>query len=155
MTQEHQPIWYLPGPTHQYVEDVKALAREAGLRIIDANVTTDRSDAAENPPAVTLKPGAASASADDYVPTKAELMAAHERLMQMQADLDAERDRLHAQAAEQSAERARLADLTENLAAAKDASAGTPPALEPAANAAPVVTEPSTEAKSGRAARAK
>jgi hypothetical protein len=25
-------IWYLPGPFHQYQEDVKALAKEAGLR---------------------------------------------------------------------------------------------------------------------------
>ena len=48
-------IWYLPGPFYQYQEDVKALAAEAGLRIIDANVTTDRDGAAENTPEVTLK----------------------------------------------------------------------------------------------------
>ena len=48
-------IWYLPGPFYQYQEDVKALAAEAGLRISDANVTTDRDGAAENTPEVTLK----------------------------------------------------------------------------------------------------
>lgn len=48
-------IWYLPGPFYQYQEDVKALAAEAGLRIIDANVTADRDGAAENTPEVTLK----------------------------------------------------------------------------------------------------
>ena len=48
-------IWYLPGPFYQYQEDVKALAAEAGLRIIDANVTADRDGAAENTPKVTLR----------------------------------------------------------------------------------------------------
>jgi len=124
MANEQKPIWYLPGPNFRYVEDVKALAREAGLRIIDANTTTDRSNAAENPPEVTLKPVAAAVRAADYVPTKAELMAAHERLMQMEADLGVERERLHAQAAEQAAERARLADLAEKLAADQVADGG-------------------------------
>ena len=60
-------IWYLPGPFYQYQEDVKALAAEAGLRIIDANVTTDRDGAAENTPEVTLKqaPTQAVLVADD------------------------------------------------------------------------------------------
>ncbi|MBW0236344.1 hypothetical protein [Pseudomonas sp. D1HM] len=48
-------IWYLPGPFHRYQEDVKVLAREAGLRIIDANVTAIRDDAAEDVPTVTVK----------------------------------------------------------------------------------------------------
>lgn len=48
-------IWYLPGPFHQYQEDVKALAKEAGLRIIDASVTASRDGAAEDVPAVTIK----------------------------------------------------------------------------------------------------
>jgi regulator of replication initiation timing len=48
-------IWYLPGPFHQYQEDVKALAKDAGLRIIDANVTECRDDEADNTPEVTLK----------------------------------------------------------------------------------------------------
>lgn len=48
-------IWYLPGPFHRYEQDVKALAKEAGLRIIDANVTESRDGECENPPKVTLK----------------------------------------------------------------------------------------------------
>lgn len=48
-------IWYLPGPFHQYQEDVKALAKSAGLRIIDANVTENRDDEAGRTPDVTLK----------------------------------------------------------------------------------------------------
>ncbi|WP_434703077.1 hypothetical protein J3P85_19380 [Pseudomonas sp. Z1-12] len=48
-------VWYLPGPFHQYLEDVKALAKKAGLRIIDANVTESREDAAEDTPKVTIR----------------------------------------------------------------------------------------------------
>ena len=48
-------IWYLPGPFHQYQEDVKALAKDAGLRIIDANATEGREDAASEVPEVTLR----------------------------------------------------------------------------------------------------
>ncbi|WP_447741560.1 hypothetical protein [Pseudomonas laurentiana] len=49
-------IWYLPGPFHQYAEDIKALAREAGLVIIDANVAEDRKGAAKDVPEVTIRP---------------------------------------------------------------------------------------------------
>jgi hypothetical protein len=48
-------IWYLPGPFHQYQEDVKVLAKKAGLRIIDANATDGREDEADDTPNVTLK----------------------------------------------------------------------------------------------------
>lgn len=48
-------VWYLPGPFHRYNEDVKSLAKEAGLRIIDANVTTDRKGEADKTPTVTVK----------------------------------------------------------------------------------------------------
>lgn len=48
-------IWYLVFPTFLYVEDVKALAKEHDLQIIDASVTADRSNAAESVPKVTLK----------------------------------------------------------------------------------------------------
>lgn len=48
-------IWYLPGPFHQYNENVKALAKEHGLRIIDANVTASRNDEADRVPEVTLR----------------------------------------------------------------------------------------------------
>lgn len=49
-------IWYLPGPFHQYEEDVKALAKAAGLRIVDANATTSRQGEAENTPTVHTRP---------------------------------------------------------------------------------------------------
>lgn len=48
-------IWYLPGPFHQYQEDVKALAKANGLRIIDASATQGREDEAQNTPEVTLR----------------------------------------------------------------------------------------------------
>lgn len=48
-------IWYLPGPFHQYQEDVKALAKASGLRIVDASVTESREDAADEAPDVTIK----------------------------------------------------------------------------------------------------
>ncbi|OEC54824.1 hypothetical protein [Pseudomonas sp. AP42] len=48
-------IWYLPGPFHQYQEDVKALAKANGLRIVDASVTESREDAADEVPGVTVK----------------------------------------------------------------------------------------------------
>ena len=48
-------IWYLPGPFHQYQEDVKALAKASGLRIVDASVTESRQDAAGEVPEVTIK----------------------------------------------------------------------------------------------------
>jgi hypothetical protein len=148
MSNEQKPIWYLPGPNFQYVEDVKALAREAGLRIIDANTTADRSNAAENPPEVTLKPVAAAASADGYVPTKAELMAAHERLMQMREELDAERERLHAQAVEQDRTLAEIAAsrAVVDVEQVPDATQDDPPASQ---------ASETTEPKAPRAARTK
>jgi hypothetical protein len=48
-------IWYLSGPFHQYQEDVKALAKANGLRIVDASVTENREDAADDVPEVTIK----------------------------------------------------------------------------------------------------
>lgn len=48
-------IWYLPGPFHRYEDDVKAIAKKLGLRIVDANVTESRDGECEKPPKVTLK----------------------------------------------------------------------------------------------------
>jgi hypothetical protein len=48
-------IWYLPGPFHRYEDDVKAIAKKHGLRIVDANVTESRDGECEKPPKVTLK----------------------------------------------------------------------------------------------------
>jgi len=49
-------IWYLPGPFHQYQEDVKALAKEHGLVILDANAATSRKGEANDVPEVTIRP---------------------------------------------------------------------------------------------------
>jgi len=64
-------IWYLPGPFHQYREDVKALAKEHGLRIIDANITESRECEADDVPEVTVRqvesaPGLLIADSGDY-----------------------------------------------------------------------------------------
>lgn len=48
-------IWYLPGPFHRYEDDVKAIAKKAGLIIVDANVTDSRDGEADKTPEVTLK----------------------------------------------------------------------------------------------------
>jgi hypothetical protein len=55
MIMSNKNIWYLPGPFHQYQEDVKALAKANGLRIVDASVTQSREDAADDVPDVTVK----------------------------------------------------------------------------------------------------
>ena len=60
-------IWYLPGPFHQYQEDVKALAKKAGLRIIDASVTGSRDGEATDVPAVTVKQVARSGGGSQLV----------------------------------------------------------------------------------------
>ena len=62
-------IWYLPGPFHRYEDDVKALAKKAGLRIIDASVTESRDNEAESPPTAKLKAEYAEADAET-IPAK-------------------------------------------------------------------------------------
>lgn len=49
-------IWYLPGPFHRYEDDIKAIAKKAGLRIVDASVTANRQGECEKPPKAKLKP---------------------------------------------------------------------------------------------------
>ena len=53
------PVWYLAGPFHRYKEDVKELARKAGVRIIDARFVPEgqRANAApeKDLPKATLK----------------------------------------------------------------------------------------------------
>lgn len=49
-------IWYLAGPFHKYQENVKELAREHGLVIVDANVAESRKGAAKDVPEVTIRP---------------------------------------------------------------------------------------------------
>jgi hypothetical protein len=84
----NKSIWYLPGPFHQYQEDVKALAKAAGLRIVDASVTESRDGAAEEVPEVTIK----------ELPVPAELVVevslsqAEVELQEAIGNLNAERD---------------------------------------------------------------
>ncbi|MGE8302875.1 MAG: hypothetical protein ACN6PW_00280 [Pseudomonas kermanshahensis] len=49
-------IWYLAGPFHQYQEDIKALAKEHGLVIVDANSALSRKGEAKDVPEVTIRP---------------------------------------------------------------------------------------------------
>lgn len=58
MNMSNKNVWYLPGPFHQYQEDVKALAKEHGLRIVDANATESRDGEADDVPDVTLRQAA-------------------------------------------------------------------------------------------------
>ena len=44
-------IWYVDFPTYQYKEDVKSLAKERGLKLIDSRF--DAGDGMANPPKLT------------------------------------------------------------------------------------------------------
>ncbi|MBI3157591.1 MAG: hypothetical protein HYZ20_19600 [Burkholderiales bacterium] len=59
-------IWLVEHPTFRYVEDVKALARKGGLRIIDAerasNAEREAAVTAAEAPRLTLRPEFAPAS---------------------------------------------------------------------------------------------
>lgn len=57
MTKAANKIWYIALPAYQYNENIQELAAAAGLRIIDASVTDDRTDAAPDKdlPVVTLR----------------------------------------------------------------------------------------------------
>ncbi|WP_223504209.1 hypothetical protein [Pseudomonas sp. GL-RE-29] len=83
-------IWYLPGPFHQYQEDVKALAKAAGLRIVDASVTESRDGAAEDVPEVTIKELQAPAE----IVGEVSLSQAEVELQEAIGNLNAERDGL-------------------------------------------------------------
>jgi len=49
------PNWYVPHPTSQFVEDVKAIAREQGLKVLDSALPYPREDECDSPPTLTLK----------------------------------------------------------------------------------------------------
>ena len=53
MSSQKSNIWYVPHPTFVFNEDVKALARQHGLRIVDAEF--DAGDGVKDAPALTLK----------------------------------------------------------------------------------------------------
>jgi len=87
-------IWYLPGPMFQYNEDVKALARQAGLKIIDANVAVGRANAAQDVPEVTIKAEYLAQGANENGERAAALRAAHEQLLERERELDEREQRL-------------------------------------------------------------
>lgn len=72
MNKHENNVWYLAGPFYRYEQDVKKLAKAAGVRIIDANVTKSRKNAAnpEDLPSVSLKP--------EYRPAKGKQPTAEE-----------------------------------------------------------------------------
>jgi len=47
-------VWYVEFPTYRYEEDVKATARKAGLKVVDAKFKGDNKQCA-NAPKLTLK----------------------------------------------------------------------------------------------------
>lgn len=98
MEKDQNNIWYLAGPMFQYNEDVKALARQAGVKIVDATVAVDRVNAAEEVPEVTIKAEYAERAMSangDHTPTVAELLSAradllatHDQLLERERALD-------------------------------------------------------------------
>ena len=58
-------IWYVEFPTFQYNEDVKALAKERGLTIIDAKF--DDGDGVEDPPELTLNGATQEVDYDELI----------------------------------------------------------------------------------------
>lgn len=58
-------IWYVEFPTFQYNEDVKALAKERGLTIIDAKF--DDGDGVKDLPELTLKGATQEVDYDELI----------------------------------------------------------------------------------------
>nr|WP_314469185.1 hypothetical protein [uncultured Campylobacter sp.] len=58
-------IWYVEFPTFQYNEDVKSLAKERGLTIIDAKF--DEGDGVKDPPELTLKGATQEVDYDELI----------------------------------------------------------------------------------------
>ena len=56
-----KPVWLVEHPTHQYLEDVKALARQHGLQVVDEAAAGDdeRARAKGERPRLTLRSQAA------------------------------------------------------------------------------------------------
>lgn len=48
-------IWYLDHGLSDYKEDVKSLAKSAGLLLVDGRITQDRTNETLDPPKTTLK----------------------------------------------------------------------------------------------------
>lgn len=68
MNKRETPVWLVPHPTYRYQEDVKALARKAGARIVDPDFASEadveQALPADKAPKLTLKP--------EFAPKKAE-----------------------------------------------------------------------------------
>lgn len=60
MSNTKSKIWYVQHPTFVFNEDVKALARQQGLKVVDA--VYDAGDGADDVPKLTLR--------DEYKPAK-------------------------------------------------------------------------------------
>lgn len=162
MDQDQKNIWYLAGPMFQYNEDVKALARLAGLKIVDAAVTVDRVNAAEVVPEVTIKAEYAERAMSangGHIPTTAELLSAradllatHDQLLERERALDERAQRL-ADAEERVAEQTRANEAeaqrlsTELVAIQAERST----AVAAAAAAAAVTTSTEKPAKAAKA----
>jgi hypothetical protein len=135
MEKDQNNIWYLAGPMFQYNEDVKALARHAGLKIVDATVAVDRVNAAEEVPEVTIKAEYAERAmyaSGDRVPTMAELLAARDQLLERERALDEREQRLvevkgriEAQGAANEVEALRLRDEAARMQVANDTATAT------------------------------
>ena len=76
---DNRKVWMVEMPSHQYKEDVKALAKEAGLKVVDAKFSDNYSkdDIATDTPKLTKKgkPGRkpkAQAKTDDKAEDKGE-----------------------------------------------------------------------------------
>ena len=161
MEKDQNNIWYLAGPMFQYNEDVKALARQAGLKIVDATVAVNRVHAAEEVPEVTIKAEYAERAMSangGHIPTTAELLSAradllatHDQLLERERALDEReqrlgeaKERIEALGAANEVEALRLRDEAAHLQAAKDAAAATAP---PPANTAASTEKPAKAAK--------
>ncbi|MBL8351204.1 MAG: hypothetical protein JNL87_12940 [Burkholderiaceae bacterium] len=72
-----RPVWLVEHPTHQYAEDVKALARLHGLRVVDpaAAGAEERALAASAVPALTLVDAQAEQVDQAATPRKAKKAA--------------------------------------------------------------------------------
>lgn len=149
METDQNNIWYLAGPMFQYNEDAKALARQAGLKIVDAAVAVDRVNAAEVVPEVTIKAEYAErdmSASGDRVPTMAELLTARDQLLERERELNEReqrlvetKERIDALGAANEIEAVRLRDESARLQAAKDAatsSAAVPTTSPPASTTA-------------------
>ena len=163
MDQDQKNIWYLAGPMFQYNEDVKALARLAGLKIVDAAVAVDRVNAAEVVPEVTIKAEYAERTMSangGHIPTTAELLSAradllatHDQLLERERALDERAQRL-TEAEKRVAEHARANEVEAQRLSAELVTIQAERSTAVAAAAAAAVTASASTEKPAKAAKA-